>query len=462
MSLNLKIFVFIVGFLCGVFVEVFWVGGVLAVGITLIWIARKREGRMREGLRARGQLVLSLWIVIGVIFGAGRYFLSEIVYDDDVRHLNGAGLVKFEACISGEPDLRSDKNKYTLSDVYVPDYGLKFDGDVLLNTGKYPVYGYGDRIEVFGEFLAPEVIDGFEYDKYLAVKGIYSIVSVGGVRVLEKGACGNFFMEWIYGLKGVLSDRIFKLFPEPYAGFVSGLLLGLRSGISKSLTNDFNETGLTHIVAISGYNITLVIIAVSALFSFLKRKTKVIFAGIFIVLFVLLVGGGSSVVRAAVMGILGLFAVYFGRSRSISAVLVFSAFVMNLWNPKLIVYDTGFQLSFLATMGLIYVSPKFKNESGFLWRIVRKVPEKFLIRENLIMTLSAQALALPVILKAFGRISLICPIVNILVLPFVPFVMIFGFLAALLNSEILAFFCYVILDVVFFLVRIFADLSRTA
>jgi len=440
----------IIGFLFGIFLEVFREEGrflVIAVVfagslIFPFWFFKKRSGRF---------FVLCLWMIVGMIFGGARYFVSEIVFDDDVRYLNGGDGVRFEACISDEPDIRSDKSKYILSDIRVGD--LNFSGDVLLNASKYPIYEYGHVVEGFGKFEAPGVIDGFEYDKYLAVKGIYSIVNASSVRLLE-GECGNFFMKWIYRFKSGLNDRIFKLFPEPHAGFVSGLLLGMRSGISKNLTLDFNETGLTHIVAISGYNITLVIIAVSALFSFLSRKLKVVFAGIFIVLFVVLVGGGSSVVRAAVMGILGLFAVYSGRSRDVSAVLVFSAFAMNLWNPKLIVFDTGFQLSFLATMGLIYVSPKLKNFS-------LRIPAAFAIRENFTMTLSAQAFALPVILKAFGRISLICPIVNILVLPFIPFVMIFGFLAAVLNSEILAFFCYVILDVVFFLVRLFAEVSRT-
>jgi competence protein ComEC len=451
----------LVGFLFGIFLEVFREEGKLL--LCMVVFACGMIFPFYSFRRGRGRFfVLVLWLIIGMVFGGTRYFVSEMVFDDDVRYLNGGGAVRFEACISEEPDVRSDKSKYIVSDVRVGD--LSFDGDVLVSASKYPIYEYGDVVEVFGGFEEPGVIDGFEYDKYLAVKGIYSIVNSSSIRFLEREGlsspalaglgCGNFFTKWIYKFKFGLNDRIFKLFPEPHAGFISGLLLGMRSGISKDLSDDFKETGLTHIIAISGYNITLVIIAVSALFSFLKRKLKVIFAGIFIVLFVILVGGGSSVVRAAIMGILGLFAVYSGRSRDIFAVLVFSAFAMNLWNPKLIVFDTGFQLSFLATMGLVYVSPKLKNFS-------LRIPAAFAIRENFTMTLSAQAFALPVILKAFGRISLICPIANILILPFIPFVMIFGFLAAVLNSSVVAFFCYIILDVVFFLVRIFADLSRT-
>ncbi|MBT4056494.1 ComEC/Rec2 family competence protein, partial [Candidatus Peregrinibacteria bacterium] len=265
--------------------------------------------------------------------------------------------------------------------------------------------------------------------------------------------------------KGVFENRLGRLFPEPYSSLMAGLLLGSRKGIPADLMEDFNKTGLTHIVAISGYNITLVIIVVFGLFGFLTRKVRVVMATIFVVVFVILVGASSAVVRAGIMGIISLFAVYFGRKGEIYVSILLAAFLMNLWNPKIAVIDIGFQLSFLATLGLVYVSPWLEKAPGLLGKILGKVPRFFLIRENFVLTLSAQVFTLPVILKSFGRISLLCPISNVFVLPFIPFAMIFGFLAVVGSfvvegvGEGFAFVGYCFLDLIFFLVRFFAGFS---
>jgi len=166
--------------------------------------------------------------------------------------------------------------------------------------------------------------------------------------------------------------------------------------------------------------------------------------------------------------VVSLFAMYFGRRGEVFISIVFAAFVMNLVNPRIAVVDVGFQLSFLATLGLVYVSPLLEKAGGVFGRMMKRVPAAFLIRENFLMTLSAQAFALPVILKSFGRISLICPIANIFVLPFVPFAMICGFFAIFFSfvpgggflAEIFAFAGYVVLELVFVLIGFFADLSR--
>jgi len=411
-------------------------------------------------------------ILIGVVLGFLRFFVSEIVFDGDVRYLNGKGEVEFVACVSEEVDMRVSQVKYTVSGVCVGDSAdsavgecLSYDGNVLLNASRYPVFEYGDVLRVRGEVKAPEPVEDFAYDKYLARYGIYSVVDRPIVEKVGDG-CGSKFLGVIYGFKGIFEKELGGLFTEPHGSLVAGVLLGVRTGIPAGVAENFKEIGLTHIVAISGYNITLVIIVVSGLFGFLSRKRRIVAAIAFIVVFVILVGAGSAVVRAAIMGILGLLAVYWGRKNDVAIAIVLSAFLMNLWNPKIVVYDVGFQLSFLATLGLVYVSPKIEALGGIFGRVLAKVPRFLLIRENLIMTLSAQAFALPVILKAFGRFSLICPIANIFILPFIPFVMLFGFLAVVCGfashtfGSVFAFVAQVLLDVVFFLAEVFAGLSR--
>lgn len=273
---------------------------------------------------------------------------------------------------------------------------------------------------------------------------------------------GWWFFDFLRSLNLLFSRQLADVFSEPYNGFVSGLLLGNRSEISPDLMQDFNTVGLTHIIAISGYNITLVISMVCGLFSFLSRKKRVIFSIIFVICFVVLVGSSASVVRAAVMGIIGLVAVYFGRVYVASVSLIASAFFMNLWNPRLLVYDVGFELSVLATAGLVYVSA-FVSEH-FVNRYFKFLPEFAGIRESFSMTLSAQIFVLPLIVFYFGRLSLVSPIANLIVLPFIPWIMLFGFLSGLANfasgwlGDFFGFTAYVLMKFIIFVIGLFADL----
>jgi competence protein ComEC len=239
---------------------------------------------------------------------------------------------------------------------------------------------------------------------------------------------------------------------------MAGLLLGSRKGIPDYLMQKFNITGLTHIIAISGYNITLVIVIIGGIFGFLSRKLKVVFSILFVFIFTVTVGASAAVVRAAIMGIISLISIWYGRTYFVVLGLFCAAFFMNLWNPKILVYDVGFQLSFLATFGLIFLSDGLKKYVKFL-------PEMFAIRESFAMTLSAQVFALPIILLNFGRLSLISPIANVFVLPFIPFAMFFGFFGVFFGyfSDILGnlvgFIGYLILKFIIGLVDFFASLK---
>jgi len=159
---------------------------------------------------------------------------------------------------------------------------------------------------------------------------------------------------------------------------------------------------------------------------FLARRTRFWVAIGSIVLFTLFVGASPSVVRAAIMGILGLVALNTGRQSNIHLTVLWTAFFMILYNPKILWWDAGFQLSFAAVLGLIYVAPLFK-------KYTEKLPSAFGAREAIIMTMSAQVMALPIILYDFGRLSLIAPLSNLLVAFAIPPAMLFGFAAVILS-----------------------------
>ena len=207
---------------------------------------------------------------------------------------------------------------------------------------------------------------------------------------------------------------------------MAGLLTGSRRGIPTDLLEAFNATGLTHIIAISGYNITIVIAIISSMLFWLPFKIRFFPAVTAIVAFTIFVGASAAVIRAAIMGILGLIALKNGRTTTVRISILWTAFFMIAWNPKVLWYDAGFQLSFLAVIGL--------TELGTLLDTVfARVPKTLAIRESLQMTVAAQIAAVPLIIILFRRCSLIAPLANLLIAPVIPLAMLFGSLGTVIS-----------------------------
>lgn len=421
-----------VHFLCGEFINLFFL--ICFIIALLAWFKDKINFDKK----------VAIIVFVAVALG----FLRCIISFEGKKEVfvNYFGKGEFEGCVVDEPDVREDKVKYVL-EISV--------GKILVSLPKYPVYRYGDCLVVSGRLEKPGKIEDFDYGGYLRRYGIYAVIYDGAV-VKIKGISNNFLsLKSIYFLKNIFAERLKILFSEPSAGFMGGLILGSRSAISTDLMDDFNKTGLTHIVAISGYNITMLINILASLLFFLRRKTRIFISCVFVILFVFFVGAGSSVVRAGIMGVIGLISLWFGRQYYADFCLITALFIMVLWNP-FVLTDVGLQLSFLATAGLIHVSPFIKK--FFLW-----APEAFGLREALCMTISAQITSIPIIIYNFGRLSIISPFANLIVLPFIPFIMLFGFLAvissffAMIFGEILSFVGVFLSEIVFYFVRFFAD-----
>lgn len=360
-------------------------------------------------------------------------FTGHFADEEDVDFYNEAQ-VELQGVII-EADIRRDQAKYkleadTLTLTSAENQPVKkIKGKVLINLDKFPPYEYGDRVRVTGRLEFPGEFNGFSYQDYLSRYGIYSVMYRPRVYLIEKGQ-GNLFWKIMVKAQSLFMKQINLLFPEPFASFEAGLLVGARKGIAPDLMEQFNITGLTHIIAISGYNITLIIIFVMAALKGVPRRLAFITAILAIVLFTVFVGASPAVVRASIMGILGLIALQFGRQNNIHITILFSAAFMVFWNPKILWWDVGFQLSFMAVMGLIYVAPLMDHFAKYL-------PEFMGIRESIQMTLAAQVMALPIIVFNFERLSLIAPLANLLVAFALPLAMLFGFIAV-----ILSFFLY--------------------
>src|SRR3989339_104510 len=368
-----------------------------------------------------------LIFIAGIFFGAFRLFVSFPDFSDSsfIGFYNGSE-ISFEGVVAREVDRRSDCQK-----LYI-EASEPFYGTILVNTARYPEYEYGDEVFISGEIAEPTSFSDFSYKNYLARYSVYSVSYDPYIELVSRGN-GNWFLAAMFAFKGKFEDVLNEIFPEPSSSLAAGLLLGSRRGIPEDVQNDFRDVGLSHIVAISGYNITIVIAFVCSLLSFLPKRKQIMFSCFFVVLFTFFVGASAAVVRAAIMGLISLMAIFFGRRNFALRSMLFEAFFMNLFNPKILIYDVGFQLSFAATFGIIYVSPILKEFfEKRLSRIYSIIPETFSVRDSLFLTLSAQITTLPIMLNSFGRVSLVAPIVNVIVAPMIPMAMMFSFGAAVL------------------------------
>lgn len=266
----------------------------------------------------------------------------------------------------------------------------------------------------------------FDYRMFLAKENVgYLCKRATSAEILpddlQTRASTSFYLP-----KVSLENALSKAVSEPEAGLAKGLLLGGNAELALSLKEAFKRAGLSHIVAVSGYNITLIAqgFLILGLAIGLWRKQALLVAALGIVLFILMIGAPASAVRAGIMALFGFFAMQTGRlSQSLNG-LLFAAGLMLIHNPLLLRFDIGFQLSFLATLAIILTSP---------WQ------QEFLARDFFgksvvqiaLLTLSVEIFVVPLLLLHFGTFSAVSLVANVLLLPLVPWVMGLTFAGAL-------------------------------
>ncbi len=210
--------------------------------------------------------------------------------------------------------------------------------------------------------------------------------------------------------------------PEPEASFGAGLLLGQRSTIPKEVNDQLSVTGLTHLVAVSGYNLTIIIMAVRKLLQKGSKFQIVVAASALMLVFVMLTGLSASIIRAALVSSLSLLAWYYGRQFKPVLLLALAAAITAAWNPYYIWSDIGWYLSFLAFFGVLVIAPAISG-------LRRKSPK--LLGSLVTETVSAQVMTVPIIMYIFGRVSIIGLVANVLVVPLVPLAMLLTLIAGL-------------------------------
>lgn len=264
----------------------------------------------------------------------------------------------------------------------------------------------GDKILVSGKI-------------YRALGNRHGSIQYANIQVLEKS---NSQLE---KLRSQFFASVNSALPDPSSGLGLGFLVGATNTLPEKLNENLRTTGLTHIVAVSGYNLTiLVLLARRILIGHSKRMATLLALGLLGV-FLLLTGGAPSIVRASIVSFIGIMAWYFGRKVNPLVLLLLSVAISAYINPYFLWKDIGWYLSFTAFFGVLVLSPLITK------RFFTKPPK--LIGQLLIETSCAQLLTLPIITYIFGTVSVISMLANLAVLPFVPLAMAATFLAGTSN-----------------------------
>jgi len=287
-------------------------------------------------------------------------------------------------------------------------------GKTEIVVATYPRFSYGDKLKITGVLTKANSETG-------------SVMAFPKLELISSGHV-NAVKNFLYNVKHSLMANLDKVLPAEKAALGSGLLLGARGGFSDDFKQAMRASGTTHIVALSGYNISLVGIGVmNVLVWFMSRRRAFYFSIAFIILFVLMTGAEASVVRAAIMGIIVMIAERSSRHFDFRNAITLTALMMLIYNPRLLIFSPGFQLSFMALIGLIYLEPWIKKFFG--WD--SKTGDGIISwRKNLTQTIAAQIGALPIILINFGYFNPLSVIANVLILEFIPITTFFAFAVA--------------------------------
>lgn len=380
---------------------------ILGAGILLWWLSPRR---------------LSWWLLVGLCMGIGgiqgyhALFQAEMVMRKG-QEIVGQGSVSLFLVV----DVASEEaGGGILWTGYLTDQPLRLRVESSTDPELLP----GDLVRVEGRMIPLRLEEDavFHYPLYLAKNGIGGRLRAETVEILRRGGESPLrFLAWV---RRHSLQRLAELWPGDVGALMAGILIGARGSFSEQLENNMRQTGLMHIVAVSGFNMTILISTVLHCTKRWKFGVQVVLASLVLVLFTLLVGPSGAVVRACLMGIIALFARLAGRPSQVFVCLLYAATLMLWISPLDATLDIGFQLSFCAVLGLLWGEPLTS-------RMLAPLPDA--IRRELATTLAAIFWTLPLSVVYFSSLSLIAPLANLLIPPSIPYLMFGGFLSFLLS-----------------------------
>lgn len=370
----------------------------------------------------------SFSLLTSVLFFSLACAILRVQMSEEKNVFACSSVCTFSGTIVSSPKMQ---DVYQIFSIHPTDSGHTYD--VQVKTALYPRYHKGEEVTLTSKVSLPVVTmphgDArvFDYAMYLRLHGIGSEMLYPKIAEVNSSHESNFMLS-LEQLRESLVTRISAHMSNPASLLATGMLFGVSS-MSQELLQTFRTAGLSHIIVLSGFNIAILISFVLLVFKFLPLMARIFFAGILSVIFVLMVGGEASIVRATLMAFVGLLALGLGRAYVARQALLLSLIAIIMYEPIHALHDVSLHLSFLATAGIIYMSEKIKSnlEDTFV-RVTSKS-----LQEMLATTLAAYFATLPYILYTFGTASVYALIANILVLPLVPVVMLLTFIVVLLS-----------------------------
>jgi len=315
---------------------------------------------------------------------------------------------------------------------------LKDKIKIIVKTEKFRDISVGQVCSVSGRMVRPENFSDFNYKDFLKNKGIFFTMDFPDIECedIDKIRAGNPLVNNLTDARSIMEDRIDNILNEPQSSLLCGILFGSDRLLDKDFEEGIRSAGVSHIISASGYNITIMSLAVSKVFSFLPKKKEIVVTIIVIWLFAIFSGLSPSIIRACIMSSISLIALIYGRNNTVHIALPLTAFIFLVINP-LVIFDVGFQLSISSMAGLIYVSPILE----------KLLPKKQFVKDNLLSTMSCTISTIPISVYTFKTLSMWSIPANMMILPVVQSTMLFGVLAlscCILSQQLSYFFFTVI------------------
>ncbi len=372
--------------------------------------------------------ILSCVFILAFCFGVFKFHLVDQPNPEIFESKIGQK-VSLTGILSDEPTIKENTQKLTV--LVIQGQSLENpraplgETKVLVSASLDEYFKYGDEVKFSGKLSKPENFmtdtgKEFDYVNYLRKDGILYVMNYANLEIISRDN-GNRIKSILFYIKDKFLEKMNLAISSPENLLMGGLILGEKSNFSEALRKSFVDTGTIHIVALSGYNVTIVAEWFMKLFKAFPVNIGIGMGISAVILFVIMSGGSSTALRAGIMAVLALIARATGRNYDVARALILAGLVMIFINPFILVHDVSFQLSFMATVAVIFLAPRI--EKYFLW-----LPDKFGLRDIFSVTVAAYIFVMPFILYKMGNLSLVALLANVLILPFIPFTMLLGFL----------------------------------
>jgi competence protein ComEC len=458
----------VVGFLLGVFARSFvLLGWSVAAAIALLGAALLTLSYFER----KSALVIAAIALFAGAVGVLRMDGAAVTGEPALSSRLGSSVV-LEGAITAEPDIRDTAVRVTMhADTLVASSARQIDEGIIAALPSGSDVAYGERIRVSGFLQLPQSFDSgegrsFAYPQYLGKDGIAYVVNRARFAKLAEPAytvfgTPNYFTAGALYLKQLYLAGLRATLPEPEAGLAGGITAGDKRSLGTELNTAFQRDSLVHMVVLSGYNITVVLNAIAKLMSWAPRAVGFGGAVSVVIFFMLMSGGAASASRAGLMALIAVYARTSGRLFLAERALAAVSLAMVAMNPFTLAFDPSFQLSALATLGLILFTSPIANTLTF-------VTEARGVREILSSTLATQLTVLPLLLYQNGLLSLVALPANLLALFPVPYAMFFSFVAGVAGmlfgslAAPLALPAYALLAYIISVARLFASLPLAA